>query len=167
MNFERRITRSPLENAKSADRSASREPKPAEACWAARLPTVPEDSASVALRSQESPLCNMHGRRGIDYAELRRRVSIGQVLELVGFRPSGRRGGQLRGPCPVHGSRRKKSRSFSVDLERNIYQCFKASCGSKGNQLDLYVAVTGLPLYEAAIDLCDRLSIEVPWKRPG
>ena len=100
-------------------------------------------------------------RRGpVDYAALRQQLTIGQTLDLVGWQPTRQNGPQLRGPCPVHKSRGPKSRIFSVNTERNIYQCFK--CGSKGNQLDLWVAVTGLPLYEAAIDLCDRLGIEPP-----
>ena len=32
--------------------------------------------------------------------------------------------------------------------------------GKKGNHLDLWQAVTGLPIYEAAIDLPQRLGIE-------
>ena len=42
---------------------------------------------------------------GIDYALLRQQLSLTQVLELLGFTAMTRRGPQLRGPCPVHGSR--------------------------------------------------------------
>ena len=103
-------------------------------------------------------------RRPIDFAALRRQVSIADVLELVEFSPVGRSGSQVRGPCPIHKSAREKSRIFSANLNRNIYQCFKRACGSKGNQLDLYAAVTGLPIYEAALELCQKLGIDVPWK---
>jgi len=37
----------------------------------------------------------------------------------------------------------------------NAYRCFH--CGSAGNQLDLWVAATKQPLYQAAIELCQRL----------
>jgi hypothetical protein len=51
---------------------------------------------------------------GIDYAELRRRLRLGQVLELLGFVPSTHHGNQVRGPCPVHGSQSPRSRSFAA-----------------------------------------------------
>jgi DNA primase len=100
---------------------------------------------------------------GIDFCELRRRVKIGAVLELVDFRAVERRGEQLRGPCPLHGSSSARSRSFAAHLGKNVYHCFV--CGAGGNALDLWVALTGLPLYEAALALCQRLHLEVPWRR--
>jgi len=51
---------------------------------------------------------------GIDFQALRSEVSIAEVLRLLGFVPSQRRGGQVRGPCPVHQPRWPKSRSFSA-----------------------------------------------------
>ena len=68
---------------------------------------------------------------------------------------------ELRGPCPVHGSSSKRSRVFSVNLKTNAYRCFK--CGSAGNQLDLYAAVTKQSLYQAAIDLCKQTNCPTPW----
>jgi DNA primase len=97
---------------------------------------------------------------GIDYAELRRRLTLGQVLELLHFVPSARTAGQVRGPCPVHGSQAPRSRSFAAHLARHCWQCFR--CGAHGNALDLWAAATKLPLYEAALDLCRRLHLEVP-----
>jgi len=98
---------------------------------------------------------------GIDFTELRRRLHLGQVLELLGFVPSVRRGAQVRGPCPVHGSRTPTSRSFAAHLERQCWHCFR--CGAHGNALDLWSAVTKRPLYEAALDLCQRLHLGIPW----
>lgn len=98
----------------------------------------------------------------IDYEQLRREVSIAQVLSLVAFRPVSMKGNQLLGPCPVHKSSSERSRSFSVNTDRDIYRCF--GCDSKGNQLDLAKAVFGLPLYESAIELCRKLGIEPPEK---
>jgi DNA primase len=97
---------------------------------------------------------------GVDYAALRSRLTLGQVLELLGFVPSTHFGAQVRGPCPVHGSHTPRSRSFSAHLERHCWHCF--GCGAHGNALDLWVAATKLPLYEAALDLCQRLNLEVP-----
>jgi DNA primase len=98
---------------------------------------------------------------GIDYAALRRRLSLGQVLELLGFVPNTQFGAQVRGPCPVHGSHAPGSRSFAAHLQRHCWHCFR--CGAHGNALDLWLAVTRLPLYEAALDLCRRLHLEIPW----
>jgi DNA primase len=56
------------------------------------------------------------------------------------------------------------SRSFSVNVGKNVYRCF--TCGSSGNQLDLWAAVNKLDLRAAAIDLCEKLQIDVPWQRP-
>ncbi len=98
---------------------------------------------------------------GIDYAELRRRVRLGQVLALLGFEPTNPASNPVRGPCPVHGSRSPSSRSFAAHLERHCWQCFV--CGAHGNALDLWTATTRLPLYEAALDLCRRLNLDIPW----
>ena len=98
---------------------------------------------------------------GIDYAMLRRQLSLAQVLELVGFRAVTRRGPQVRGPCPVHGSTSRRSRSCAAHLERQCWHCFR--CGACGNALDLYLAVTKLPVYEGALELCARLHLAVPW----
>ena len=97
---------------------------------------------------------------GIDYGALRRSLRLGQVLELLGFVPTSQAGAQVRGPCPVHGSRAPRSRSFAAHLERHCWHCFR--CGAGGNALDLWMAATKLPLYEAALDLCRRLNLAVP-----
>jgi DNA primase len=97
---------------------------------------------------------------GIDYAELRARVSIADVLGLCSFQANEQSGDQVRGPCPIHGSTSPTSRSFSANLRKNNFQCFK--CGASGNQLDLWVAISKLPLHVAAADLCERLGITVP-----
>jgi DNA primase len=86
---------------------------------------------------------------------------MAEVLGLVGFVPRETSGDQVRGPCPVHHSASPSGRSFSANLRLHIYRCFK--CGSSGNHLDLYAAVTGRSLFEAAIELCERLDREIPW----
>jgi DNA primase len=97
----------------------------------------------------------------IDYRALRQRLRLAQVLELLDFVPSRRCRAQVRGPCPVHGAHRPQSRSFAAHLQWQCWHCFH--CGAGGNALDLGVAVTRLPVYEAALDLCRRLHLDVPW----
>jgi DNA primase len=74
----------------------------------------------------------------IDFQAVRERISMAEVLALIGFEPQARSGSALRGSCPIHRSQRPRSRSFSVQLDRKVYRCFR--CGSAGNHLDLYAA---------------------------
>lgn len=112
---------------------------------------------------------------GIDYRELRTRISMTEVLKLLGFRAITVRGAQLRGCCPVHQvsrtacmdyrHRQKQLAPFSVDLDKHVYRCFQ--CGSKGNALDLWASARRLPIYAAAIDLCQALKLTLPPLRTG
>lgn len=98
---------------------------------------------------------------GINFRALRGDIGMAAVLNLLDFVPTQRYGGQLRGPCPIHSPKGARGRSFSAHLERNAYRCFR--CGSSGNQLDLWAAVTRQPLHQAAMDLCAKLNRPVPW----
>jgi len=100
---------------------------------------------------------------GIDFDALRKEITIGQVLALLPFQPTGRSTDQLRGPCPVHRSSSEQSRSFSVNLSKGRYYCFK--CHSQGNQLELWAAVHATTIYDGAITLCQALGRDVPWIR--
>jgi DNA primase len=90
---------------------------------------------------------------GVDFQTVRSLVSMAQVLDLLGFVPQESSADQRRGPCPVHGSTFAKRRSFSVNLAKNTFQCFK--CGASGNQLDLWAAFSKSNLFDAALDLCN------------
>jgi len=102
---------------------------------------------------------------GIDFAKLRAEITMEQVLDRLGFEPVARWADQLRGPCPVHGSSRPRSRTFSVNVRTRRYYCHK--CHSRGNQLELWAAVHDLPIYEAALDLCRALGRDIPWTARG
>ena len=97
----------------------------------------------------------------VQFQEVRARVCMAQVLDLLEFIPCEVSNRQVRGPCPVHDSTSPRSRSFSANLKKNIYRCFR--CGSAGNQLDLYAAATHQSLFAAAVDLCARVGCDVPW----
>jgi DNA primase len=97
----------------------------------------------------------------IDFAQVRRQVSMEQVLALLNFVPCHRHGSCLRGPCPIHRSTAPKSRHFWVDLSTHRYRCFRS--GSAGRQIDLWAAVHSLSAHQAAEDLCNRLGIPIPW----
>src|SRR5262245_60154628 len=98
---------------------------------------------------------------GIDFDRVRREILMEPVLNLLGFRPRNRSGERWTGRCPLHESRWRRSRSFSVNVARGRYYC--QECRSHGNQLELWAAATKQSVYQAAIDLCRRLGREVPW----
>jgi DNA primase len=100
---------------------------------------------------------------GIDFYQLRTEITMDQVLGLIHFEPTSAHGNQLRGPCPIHRSTSTHSRSFSVNLSTKRYYCHK--CRSKGNQIEFWAAIKRLPIYDAAVDLCDALGRDVPWIR--
>jgi hypothetical protein len=81
---------------------------------------------------------------GIRFAEVRARITMAEVLGLIGFVPCATSGDQVRGPCPIHHSASPSGRSFSANLRSHIYRYFKYRFS--GNHLDLYAAVTGRSL---------------------
>jgi hypothetical protein len=97
----------------------------------------------------------------IDFRQARACVRLLEVLDLLGFAPRSRWGHQLRGPCPVHRSQTRTSRSFAAHLGRDVWHCF--ACRASGNALDLWVAVTHQDIHAAMVDLFLRLGRDVPW----
>ena len=97
----------------------------------------------------------------IDYRAARSQLRLAEVLDLLGYQPRSHQADQLRGPCPLHGSRSATSRSFAAHLGKNVFHCFR--CGAGGTALDLWAALTRVPLHEAVLDLCRRLGRPVPW----
>ena len=113
--------------------------------------------------------------RRLDYAAIRERISIRQVLELIDYHPHHMRGDQWRGLCPLcsqssriakrHDHSHSSVRDFSANVRKNVFQCFR--CQRSGNSLDLWAAITGSQLYQATLDLCEKLNIQpVTTKNP-
>lgn len=98
---------------------------------------------------------------GVNFEQLRNEITISQVLTLIGFEKTSGSGEQLHGPCPLHGSKTARSRSFSVNLTKGRYDCHK--CRAHGNQIELWAAVKKLSLYNGAIDLCQSVGTDIPW----
>ena len=97
--------------------------------------------------------------RWIDFSELKRQVSIHDVLARYNFldRLEEKRGGKLVGPCPIHGGKGKAS--FNVDLGKNIWNCFSA-CNGGGNVLDLVMKVEDCEIREAGEKLAEWFGLE-------
>ena len=129
---------------------------PAEEVVTTATSTV-EPAASPVKPATPPPTA---ARPKVDFAFLRQQVTMEQVLEHLGLLEELRgRGQQRRGPCPVHGQPGDAKRTFSVHLGKNIFQCFHADCGVKGNVLDLWAAIHRLPLYEAALHLAETFQL--------
>ena len=99
-------------------------------------------------------------RRQVDFAKLKERVDVLQIVDHYGWRKDLKRAGKsYTGRCPICGSGK---RSFTVTPPR-AWKCF-GDCDTGGNQLDLVAHVEGVSLQEAAvkiagwfgIDDCDR-----------
>lgn len=103
-------------------------------------------------------------RPSIDFAAVKEAISMAEVLGLLRFTPTSTRGAQQRGPCPIHGSRSPRSRSFSANVHDHNFHCFK--CGAHGNALDLWASASRQTAYDAALDLCRRLGKDVPTNNP-
>jgi len=95
---------------------------------------------------------------GIDFAYVRKHVSILDVLALLDFRPVRRLGYRLRGLCPFACSR--SDRNFVAYLHTNRYHCF--GCRRSGNAIELWAGIRRLSFHKAAEDICQRLHIQPP-----
>jgi hypothetical protein len=87
-------------------------------------------------------------------------LPLARVLDQLGLASRLKGSGlQRRGPCPLHrGDGRGKS--FSVHLGDHVFQCFDAACAKKGDVIDLWAAVHGLSLRQAALDLVQTFGLE-------
>jgi DNA primase len=96
----------------------------------------------------------------LDLQQARAEVRLAEVLALLGWTARTQVGVQVRGSCPLHGSRARGSRSFSAHLGKNVWHCF--GCGASGHALDLWAQATGQQLYPAVLDLYRQLGRTPP-----
>jgi hypothetical protein len=100
---------------------------------------------------------------GIDFFRLHAVIHMADVLRLLNWTPSARRGDHQRGPCPIHRSRSARSRSLAIHGED--WYCHV--CRRGGGPLQLYSLARGMRFYEAAAALCREMGVERPWLPPG
>jgi transposase len=142
----------PLDTEKAEGRKGQRPERQAVTPARSTIPTGPHPSNTPGA-SRALPRT---GRR-LDFARLRQQISLEQVLrELRWWDCLKGSGPQRRGPCPIHEAPSTQGRCFSVHLEKNVFQCFDASCGAKGNVLDLWAQCQRLSISQAAEDLAQR-----------
>ena len=126
-------------------------------------PKVDDQPADVKpATGAEKPADRPSPGESVDYGYLRGQFTIEQVLRHVGHWDRLRGSGpQRRGPCPVHGSERDGSRSFSVNLSKNMFQCFNSNCNASGNALDLWAALHAQTIHQAALDLAATFDLPI------
>ena len=96
----------------------------------------------------------------VDFAHVRRQLPMARVLDQLGLTARLRGSGvQRRCACPIHRGD-ARGRTFSVNLEENVFQCFDARCASKGDVIDLWASLHGLSLRDAALDLVRTFGLE-------
>jgi hypothetical protein len=151
----------PLQAEKAGGRKGQRPERQAVIPAASTIP--PCSRASNAPGA--APALPTFGRR-LDFARLRQQISIEQVLrELHWWDCLKGCGPQRRGPCPIHEPSTTQGRCFSVNLDKNVFQCFDASCGVKGNVLDLWAQSQHLSIPQAAENLAQRFDVATEQRR--
>lgn len=123
----------------------------------------------AASEGAKRPVDETLSHGSVDFAYLRSQITIEQILRHLGYFDRLRGSGpQRRGPCPVHGTKRDRGRTFSVHLGRNVYQCFHPPCGASGNVLDLWCQIHHLSPYEGALHLAKTFDLPLtPEQRRG
>ncbi len=127
--------------------------------------TVTSASTDIVTAKQQvvkptTPSNNSDG--SIDFAYLRSQITMERMLRHLGYFDRLRgNGSQCRGPCPVHGTKRARGRTFSVHLGKDVFQCFHPPCGAAGNVLDLWCDIHHLTPFEGARHLAETFDLEL------
>jgi transposase len=117
---------------------------------------------SNVVRQDEPVKQNTSSRGSIDYGYLRKQIDMEQMLQHLGYLDRLRGSSPQRtGPCPFHTAKGDASRSFSVNLKKQVFRCCDPKCHAQGNALDLWALAHNLPLYEAALHLADTFHLQL------
>jgi DNA primase len=85
------------------------------------------------------------------YQDIKKRVTMEMVLRRYGLWDQMKLSGKnLVSTCPIHNG--TNPRQFSVNLERNLWNCF-GNCQGGGNVLDFVAKMEGITIREAALHL--------------
>lgn len=95
----------------------------------------------------------------VDFDAVKRTVTLGEVLYLIGWKYRFRERGDVLGWCPLCGFGLGWERCFRVRGER--WKCYR--CERSGGALDLYAQAKGKPLLPAVKELLARLGKPVPY----
>ena len=124
-----------------------------EVTTACPITSTPADTSVDAALREANGLA-------IDFAHLKKQLPLARVLDQLGLTSRLKGSGpQRRGPCPIHRGD-GRGRTFSVNLDQNVFCCHDAACQAKGDVLDLWAALHQLGLREAALDLVHSFALE-------
>ena len=127
---------------------------------AKQVVTTATASVAPTPSAVKPPPAPAAARPHVDFAFLRRQITLEQVLSHLGVLDQLRGSGhQRRGPCPLHGQADDRNHTFSVHLGKNVFQCFQRECAAHGNVLDFWAALQRLPLYEASLHLAETFQL--------
>jgi transposase len=172
---EEGVASSPADQATTAEESATKQEEAAGrktgispqrktvTATSSTIDSTPETVNQVETPTDFSSSVNDTPSHGsIDFPYLRSQITLERVLRHLGYFDRLRGGGhQRRGPCPVHGTKRSRGRTFSVHLGKNVHQCFHPPCGASGNVIDLWAQIHQLTTYEGAVHLAETFDLEL------
>jgi len=96
----------------------------------------------------------------IDFAHVKKQLPMVRVFQHLGLAAHLKgMGPQKRCACPIHRAD-GRGRTFSVNLDANLFHCFDAACQKKGDVIDLWAALHHLDLRPAALDLVRTFDLE-------
>jgi transposase len=102
----------------------------------------------------------------VDFAHVKAQLPIVRVLEHLNLtRKLHGAGAQKRCACPIH-CPHSHGRTFSVNLDDNVFQCFGVRCQKKGDVIDLWAALHHQNLRQAALDLVHTFALEAAPTQP-
>jgi transposase len=96
----------------------------------------------------------------VDFGHLKSQLPMAKVVDHLGlsFRLRGSTA-QRRCACPIHRGD-GRGRTFSVNLDENVFCCFDSRCGKQGDVIERWSALKGMSLHEAAEDLITTFNLE-------
>lgn len=94
----------------------------------------------------------------VEYKEIKKSVSIVQVLDRYGLSEKLRtRGDSISGCCPLHNGTNPSH--FRVSVKKNAWNCF-GSCGRGGNVIDFVSLKEGVEFHDAAVLLVEWFDLK-------
>lgn len=93
----------------------------------------------------------------IDFKAVKAAIPLVPVLERYNVRLRKVNGTSFRSDCPLPSHQGKSAGTFSVDAEKNVFQCF--SCKGKGNVLDFVAAMENVSVRDAALRLAEWFNV--------
>ena len=106
------------------------------------------------------------GEPWIDFAHVKKQLPMARLLDHLGLSSRLRGSGpQRRCACPIHRGD-GRGRTFSVNLEQNMFQCFETRCAAKGDVIDLWAALHKKDVRTAAKELIETFQLEPAPRSP-